>query len=899
MANEKWSQVKHLLDEAMRRKPEERAAFLDEACNGDNGVRREVESLLSSFDRADGFMDSPAIPAKARTEQTEKLKVVPGQILGHWEIVKQIGEGGMGVVYLAKDQKLERLVAIKVLNRKYEQREDNIRRFVQEAKTASALNHPNILTIYEIGDFEDSQYIVSEYIEGETLRNKLRNEELELPGIIDISIQAAGALTAAHKARIIHRDLKPENVIVRDDGYVKVLDFGLAKLLPEPTSMVGLEEPTRKQNQTAKGLILGTINYMSPEQAKGEDVDARTDIFSLGVLIYEMITGRTPFSANSTSETLANLINRDPVPMSRYNTSVPDELERIVSKMLRKNPDERYQTMKGLLTDVKDLKDKIILEEKMNRTSAAGNNAETQILNRMTDNDGKKTTSAYGYKRNRKLLAIAAAIIVMVAGGFFWYLRPTRTVAERRINSLAVLPLKSLDAGENYLGLGIADAVIRRISQTGQLTVRPTSAIRKYLTEDTDALTAAQQLSTDAVLEGSVQRADDRLRVSVNLLRTRDGVSLWSDNFDMRSADIFTVQDSVAQQVASKLSLQLDPEQRERLNKHATANQLAYDYYLKGLYSYDLMSWGASNKPQAVATAELFKSAIAADPNFALAHAQLANVYGYIAILIDPKDPTWADRAQEEIVRAEALDPMLAETHIAKATLLIGPRSGYQWEAGIRELITAEQIDPNLAHVNLGGAYYHIGLEDLAEREFKRGLEVDPTSQSAKTEYLFFFLNLRRYEEFDALNKKYFPDDPPTSDSSLANGHLDDAEKLIDEELKTYPDNPWNRAEKAILLGLKGDRAGSEAVIRDAINMLDRDNLTYHHMTYQIACAYAVLGETDEAMKWLRETADTGYPCYPAFERDVFFDRIRQDPRFVEFMAEMKSQNEKYRAEFK
>jgi serine/threonine-protein kinase len=883
-----WEKVKAIFNSAVELEPEDRAAYLDDACAADDVLREEVEKLLDSY--RSQFMEAP-------DGDNNNNKLAPGTALGRYEIVNLLGVGGMGEVYLAKDGQLDRKVAIKILNKKYESNEANVRRFEQEAKAASALNHPNILTIHEIGEQDGAHYIVSEFVDGHRLRTVLEKESLELPRILSIVVQIAEALSAAHAARIVHRDIKPENIVIRNDGYAKVLDFGLAKLLPEHTSLIGLEDATLKQNQTAKGLILGTVSYMSPEQAKGEAVDARTDIFSLGVLLYEMVTGRTPFTASSTSETLANLISRDPDPMSRYEASVPGELERIVNKMLRKNPDERYQTMKGLLADIRELKDRITLEKKLSRTSAANDRAETVILNQVTDGDGKRSAGGERSVSWWKLLTIAGAIAIFT-GVFVWYLRPAATLSEPQIKSLAVLPLKSLDAGENYLGLGIADAVIRRISQTGQLAVRPTSAIRKYLSEDTDAITAARQLSTDAVLEGSVQRSNDRLRISVNLLRTSDGVSIWSDNFDMRSADIFTVQDSVAQQVASKLRLQLDPEQKARMNKHATSNQMAYDYYLKGVYSFDQRTWGEKAKPQAQATADLFKSAIAADPNFALAHAQLANVYSYIAILIDPKDPAWAERAQEAIARAESLDPTLAETHIARGTLLIGSRSGYQWEAGIREFLAAQQIDPNVAHVNLGDAYYHIGLEDLADREFQRGLEIDPTSKTAQTEYVLFFLNLRRYEEFDTFNQKYFPDDPPASDSFVASGRLDEAEKLMDEEMKNYPDNPWNYAERGIFLGLKGDRVGAEAAIRDAIKMLDRDNLTYHHMTYEIACAYSVLGETGEAMKWLRETADTGFPCYPAFQRDVFFNRIRQDPRFVEFMAEMKSLNEKYRAEF-
>jgi tetratricopeptide (TPR) repeat protein len=299
-----------------------------------------------------------------------------------------------------------------------------------------------------------------------------------------------------------------------------------------------------------------------------------------------------------------------------------------------------------------------------------------------------------------------------------------------------------------------------------------------------------------------------------------------------------------------------------------------------------------------VATAELFKNAITADPGFALAHAQLANVYAWIAILNEPENPSWFASAQEEIQRSNTLDPTLAETHIAQAMLLTGSRSGYQWEAGTREVLAAQRIDPSLGHSNLADAYYHIGLEDLAEREFDRALEIDPTSQWTQIEYVLFFLNYRRYDDLETARKKYLPNDPPFSDYFLGKGELDDAAKLIDDDIEAYPDNPWGYAEKAILLEKKGDRVGADALIHESIKRLRPLELTYHHMTYQIACAYAVMGKKNDAMKWLRETAATGYPVYPVFARDAFLDPLRKEPEFIQFMTEMKSLNDKYRSEF-
>ncbi len=306
MNQDHWQKVKGLFDAVVELAPQERTRFLDKSCGTDDALRRDVEKLLASFDDAESFMEQPAA-AEVASFIVEAKNLEAGKSFGHYEIIRHIGAGGMGEVYLAEDKKLDRRVAIKILNQEFSRHETNLGRFIQEAKAASALNHPNILVIHEIGESENSNYIVSEFIEGKTLRDNFKASPMKLSKILDIAIQIANALTAAHRANIVHRDIKPENIMIRPDGYVKILDFGLAKLVEQ--KVVGLEDATAKQNQTAKGVILGTVNYMSPEQAKAEKVDERTDIFSFGVVLYEMIAGRTPFAGASMSETFANLIN--------------------------------------------------------------------------------------------------------------------------------------------------------------------------------------------------------------------------------------------------------------------------------------------------------------------------------------------------------------------------------------------------------------------------------------------------------------------------------------------------------------------------------------------------------------------------------------------------------------
>ncbi len=391
MKRKNWQKVKEIFDLAVEVSPNARSAFLNDACAGNVGLRREVETLLASFDEAGSFMETPFAGEIAELIlDTPANQLKNGQVFSHYKIVRQIGVGGMGEVYLAQDKKLDRLVAVKILNEKFSRHESNLERFIREAKAASALNHPNILVIHEIGENEEANYIVSEFIEGVTLREIVRESPMTSSEVLDISIQIANALNAAHQAHIVHRDIKPENVMVRPDGFVKILDFGLAKLVEQKA--VGFEASTIKQNQTAKGVILGTINYMSPEQAKGERVDERTDIFSFGAVIYEMVAGRTPFAGDSVSETFANLINSEPPPLSRFAANVPDELQRIALKMLRKNKDERYQTMKGLLADLKDLRENLAFDQRLEKSHSSNTENATTTLQATTGDANLQTT---------------------------------------------------------------------------------------------------------------------------------------------------------------------------------------------------------------------------------------------------------------------------------------------------------------------------------------------------------------------------------------------------------------------------------------------------------------------------------------------------------------------------
>src|SRR6185369_4821571 len=430
-----------------------------------------------------------------------------GDLFSHYKIHSQIGAGGMGEVYLATDTLLDRKVALKLLPSDATSDQNRVRRFLQEAKAASSLNHPHIITIHEVGNTNSTYFIATEFIDGVSLREVINRGQLDIGRIIEIATQVALAITAAHEVNIIHRDIKPENIMMRDDGFVKVLDFGLAKLLQR-----GLVEPEASTLvNTADGVVLGTLSYMSPEQARGQEVDARTDVWSLGVVLYEMVSGRRPFEGTTQSDVLASLLDREPTPLARYSPSVPADLERIIRKTLAKDPNERYQTARGLLVDLKTLNHDLQRQKLASEVPSTAPTDQRPVA-----------------RISRKHLFISASVLLLllICGSVLFLrqrLRSAPTAAGDTI-TLAILPFRPLNANEDtaFLTTGLADAITTRLANVHQIRVRPTNAILKYEGQVVSAKTVGEELSCNYVVLGTLQKSGERLQVNVQLVRTSD-----------------------------------------------------------------------------------------------------------------------------------------------------------------------------------------------------------------------------------------------------------------------------------------------------------------------------------------------------------------------------------------
>jgi serine/threonine protein kinase/Tfp pilus assembly protein PilF len=891
MKPERWQQVANLYHATLERNPGERASFLRESCGGDEELRREVESLLAYENQAENFIESPALKVAARIMAAQNdATLSAGQMINQYQIISRLGAGGMGEVFLAEDTRLQRRVALKFLPSLDTQDEAHLRRFELEARAIAALSHPNVCTIHEVIETGGRHCIVMEYVEGVTLRERIDGGQIETSEALDVAIQVASALALAHTAGIVHRDIKPENIMLRHDGYVKILDFGLAKLTERKSKGADSEARTQIiELKTTPGMVLGTVAYMSPEQARGLTVDSRTDVWSLGVVLYEMVTGQRPFAAPTPTDLIISIVGREPEPLDKLAPSAPTQLGRIVSKALAKDRDGRYHTADDLLVNLKDLKREVDAETRPSGRVQTASSDRALISSRL---------------RPARLAILATLVVALILAGFILarYVRQRSTPAVvTEIKSLAVLPMVNLsgDPSEDYFADGMTDTLIAGLAKVGSLRVTSRTSVMQFKGSQKPLKEIARELNVDAIVEGSVQRFGDQVRINVQLIHAATDQHLLAQSYDRELRDILTLQNEVARAVTQKIQIKLTPQDQVRLARAVPINPAAYDDFLRGRFYLSRQTKADNEK-----AIEFLSRAVSTDPNFAAAQAELAQACVWRLFLFTPNEKQWEEKAFVAVEKALSIDPDLPAAHLARGRLLWTPANHFPHDKAIQEYHHALDLDPSLdeARNQLALVYSHVGLLDEALQELEKAIAVNPSNSLARFRVGEIYLFQGKHEQALTALRNVPPDVNPALIGhqivfALFNlGRKEEAATTLDQFLKDYPED--NRGLFTSLQAVLAASAGQNRLSEDKIKLaIERGKGFghFHHTAYHIACAYALMKNSDQSIKWLEQAANDGFPCFPLFERDANLNNVRQDPRFGELLTKLRGQFEYYK----
>ncbi len=778
-----------------------------------------------------------------------------GQRLGHYLITEQIGAGGMGIVYRARDERLDRDVAVKVLPAGSVSDETARKRLRKEALALSRLNHPNIETVYDFDTQQNVDFLVAELIPGVSLDHKLAAGALQEKEIVRLGTQMVQGLEAAHEAGIVHRDLKPANLRTTLDGRLKILDFGLAQDFAKPgTDFVTISK------SYAEG-ISGTLPYIPPEHLQGEKVGPRGDIYSAGAVLYEMATGRTPFQEKSGPLLMEAILNRPPAAPTAVNRQVSPALEAVILKAMDKDPDRRYQSARELRVD----------------------------LERLSSTTIPAIRKAPGRRKVWTTGIVLALVAILLAIGYRTHFIGSKTSPSDRI-TLGVLPFEVLTSDEDlgFLRVGIADSVITKLASFGRLRLRPTSAILRYEKQQADPRQVGQALAADYVATGTVQKTGERLRVSTQLVRISDGSSVWGEHYDLARSDLLGLEDTIAEKIASALRVEISTAERERLYRRYTANPAAYELYLKGRAELARLT-----RESTLAAVDAFESALRQDPNYALAHAGLAMSCALMRLRYASEGQVvnWAERAHQEAQRALQLDANLAEAHEALAAVYRSAE--FDWPRVVEESHRALELNRSLEmpHYYLAVAFYHFGLFDLVEPEVRAGFEINPANRAEALRVRgSTALFSRHFQEAERhLTELRRVSSSQVSDWYLAQAMYYDGQSAPAEEILAalHGSAQAERRAQATLASFLAARREAEQA-RKLLQSVENGSYVDHHVAYSMGVAYAQLGDFAEAHRWLTRSAQTGFPCYPWFVQDPLLKPLRDDPGSQNFLNQLR-----------
>jgi len=829
-----------------------------------------------------------------------------GSTLSHYRIVSKLGAGGMGEVFLAQDTKLDRRVALKILPADLAAIQDRMRRFVQEAKAAAALSHPNIAHIYEIGESDGTNFIAMEYVDGETLRERIHRKS-ELKVLLKQLLQVAEGLAKAHASGIVHRDLKPDNIMITREGHAKILDFGLAKLImSEPPAAVGESNPadnssataggsheaeeltaTRPVQHSTPGIVMGTVGYMSPEQAQAKPVDQRSDIFSFGCLLYEAATGRKPFAGASIVDTLHKIIY-DPAPaITDFDSSASPALQRVIRKCLAKEPDKRYQTIRDTANDLEELLEEMPGGSNIARSGGSSSSATSSSTAGLPNDDQRplttpsitytQTSSAEylvsGFKQHKLVVAIALILLVGAAIGLRFYLRgPTSQAA---IESIAVMPFvnESGNADIEYLSDGMTETLINSLSQIPELSVKARSTVFRYKGKDFEPKKIATELNVQAILTGRVVQRGEQLTLNLELMDAQTENVLWGHRYERKSSELVALQSEITRDVSNKIKTKLSGADAAKVEKNYTANAEAYQLYLKGRFY--AIKRTAKDARQAI---EHYQQAVAMDPNYALAYAGLAEANWFLALYSYPQVNEAIPKARELALKALELDNRLAEPHSILGVICFNYDRDFA--CAEREQKRAIELNPNYSegHRRYGLLLGNFGRFEEARASNRRALEIDPLSPVINHGVAHLLFYERKYEESETQSEKNVELDP-----NFWYAHLQlfyvyrmkrDYASAVEELAKVQDARGEPDAAKLIRESFaKGDW---QTFLRNITEQRSRLRL----YPYFVATFFAELGEKDKAFATLDEALETKDQHAAWMKVDPYMDPLRDDPRF-------------------